>query len=61
MTQQNAALVEEAAAAASSLHQQTEQLKAAVSVFEVSDAVLRPAEATIRHEGRLARVERQFA
>ncbi len=61
MTQQNAALVEEAAAAASSLHQQTEQLKAAVSVFEVSDAVMRPAEAAMRHEGRLARVERQFA
>jgi methyl-accepting chemotaxis protein-1 (serine sensor receptor) len=41
MTQQNAALVEEAAAAAASLHQQTPQLKEAVSVFEISDAVLR--------------------
>ncbi|CAG4893342.1 methyl-accepting chemotaxis protein [Paraburkholderia saeva] len=40
MTQQNAALVEEAAAAAASLHQQTQQLKDAVSVFEISDAVL---------------------
>jgi methyl-accepting chemotaxis protein-1 (serine sensor receptor) len=40
MTQQNAALVEEAAAAASSLHQQTGQLKDAVSSFEISDAVL---------------------
>lgn len=37
MTQQNAALVEQAAAAASSLHEQTRQLKAAVSVFQVSD------------------------
>jgi methyl-accepting chemotaxis protein-2 (aspartate sensor receptor) len=40
MTQQNAALVEEAAAAAASLHQQTQQLKDAVSVFEISNAVL---------------------
>ncbi|MGF6775016.1 methyl-accepting chemotaxis protein [Paraburkholderia sp. GAS334] len=40
MTQQNAALVEEAAAAAASLHQQTQQLKDAVAVFEISDAVL---------------------
>ena len=40
MTQQNAALVEEAAAAASSLHQQTRQLKDAVSTFEISDLVL---------------------
>lgn len=40
MTQQNAALVEEAAAAASSLHDQTRQLKEAVSVFEISPAVL---------------------
>jgi methyl-accepting chemotaxis protein-2 (aspartate sensor receptor) len=40
MTQQNAALVEEAAAAASSLHDQTRQLKEAVSVFEISSAVL---------------------
>ena len=41
MTQQNAALVEEAAAAAASLHQQTQQLKQAVSVFEISESVLR--------------------
>lgn len=40
MTQQNAALVEQAAAAASSLHDQTRQLKQAVSVFEISDRVL---------------------
>ncbi len=40
MTQQNAALVEEAAAAASSLHDQTRQLKEAVSAFEISPAVL---------------------
>jgi len=41
MTQQNAALVEQAAAAAASLHQQTQQLKQAVSVFEISETVLR--------------------
>jgi methyl-accepting chemotaxis protein I, serine sensor receptor len=41
MTQQNAALVEEAAAAAASLHRQTQQLKEAVSVFEISETVLR--------------------
>ncbi|HTH62567.1 MAG TPA: methyl-accepting chemotaxis protein [Paraburkholderia sp.] len=40
MTQQNAALVEQAAAAAASLYQQTQQLKNAVSAFEVSPAVL---------------------
>lgn len=42
MTQQNAALVEQAVAAASLLHDQTQtrHLKAAVSVFEISDRVL---------------------
>ncbi|MGN6317070.1 methyl-accepting chemotaxis protein [Trinickia sp.] len=40
MTQQNAALVEQAAAAASSLHDQTRQLKDAVSVFDIAPAVL---------------------
>ncbi|CAB3761114.1 methyl-accepting chemotaxis protein [Paraburkholderia solisilvae] len=40
MTQQNAALVEQAAAAAASLHQQTRQLKDAVAVFEISNSVL---------------------
>ncbi len=40
MTQQNAALVEEAAAAAASLHQQTRQLAEAVAAFEISPAVL---------------------
>ncbi len=40
MTQQNAALVEEAAAAASSLHEQTRQLANAVAAFEISPAVL---------------------
>ena len=37
MTQQNAALVEQAAAAATSLNEQTRQLKAAVSVFQLSN------------------------
>ncbi|WP_043203293.1 methyl-accepting chemotaxis protein [Paraburkholderia acidipaludis] len=40
MTQQNAALVEEAAAAAASLHEQTQQLANAVAAFEISPAVL---------------------
>ncbi|QGZ63721.1 methyl-accepting chemotaxis protein [Paraburkholderia acidisoli] len=40
MTQQNAALVEEAAAAAASLHQQTQMLAQAVAAFEISPAVL---------------------
>ncbi len=38
MTQQNAALVEEAAAAASSLHEQTVNLSKAVSVFTIDGA-----------------------
>jgi methyl-accepting chemotaxis protein I, serine sensor receptor len=50
MTQQNAALVEEAAAAAASLHQQTQHLKAAVSVFDISDAVLRTPQFGVPHE-----------
>ncbi|HIV73241.1 MAG TPA: MCP four helix bundle domain-containing protein [Candidatus Aquabacterium excrementipullorum] len=37
MTQQNAALVEESAAAADSLHQQASQLTEAVSVFKLAD------------------------
>ena len=37
MTQQNAALVEQAASAAASLHEQTRHLKAAVSVFKIPD------------------------
>ncbi len=39
VTQQNAALVEQAAAAAQSLEEQATQLKAAVSVFKVADAI----------------------
>jgi len=38
VTQQNAALVEEAAAAAQSLKEQAEQLKGAVSVFRLPSA-----------------------
>jgi len=58
MTQQNAALVEQAAAAAASLHEQTRQLKAAVSVFRIADAVFErderaPREASFR-TGQLA-------
>jgi methyl-accepting chemotaxis protein I, serine sensor receptor len=57
MTQQNAALVEEAAAAASSLHDQTRQLKQAVSVFEISDTVLGQARIAA---GAYAPVNRSF-
>ena len=53
VTQQNAALVEEAAAAAQSLHEQTRQLKAAVSVFQISDAVFNVDARNGRREGVL--------
>ncbi len=61
MTQQNAALVEEAAAAAASLHQQTEHLKSAVSVFVVSDAVMRPAAGELQHGGLATQFGARFA
>jgi methyl-accepting chemotaxis protein len=38
MTQQNAALVEQAAAAAASLHEQTVNLARAVSIFRIEDS-----------------------
>jgi len=38
MTQQNAALVEQAAAAAASLHEQTVNLARAVAIFRIEDA-----------------------
>ena len=37
MTQQNAALVEESAAAAESLREQADRMKEAVAVFQVAD------------------------
>jgi methyl-accepting chemotaxis protein len=43
VTQQNAALVEQAAAAADSLQQQAHALTQAVSVFKTMDNVARPA------------------
>jgi methyl-accepting chemotaxis protein len=42
MTQQNAALVEQATAAASSLQQQAEQLARRVSVFKLDDQTRSP-------------------
>ena len=39
MTQQNAALVEESAAAAQSMHDQADQLAQAVSVFTIGQGV----------------------
>lgn len=47
-TQQNAALVEESAAAAESLHQQAGQLLASVAVFKVSDAASNDAASDVR-------------
>jgi methyl-accepting chemotaxis protein len=43
MTQQNAALVEQAAAAAASLHEQTVNLARAVSIFRIEDGQDAPA------------------
>jgi len=54
VTQQNAALVEEAAAAAESLHHQTEQLAEVVSVFRLADAAQSAQGAT---EARTARLQ----
>jgi methyl-accepting chemotaxis protein-2 (aspartate sensor receptor) len=45
MTQQNAALVEESAAAAQSMHEQSGQLARAVAVFKLAGASLAPATA----------------
>ncbi|MGS0894193.1 methyl-accepting chemotaxis protein [Burkholderia stagnalis] len=45
VTQQNAALVEEAAAAAQSLDEQAGRLRETVSVFQVDDGAMRPAAA----------------
>jgi methyl-accepting chemotaxis protein len=44
MTQQNAALVEQAAAAAASLHEQTVNLAQAVAIFKVAEQIDAPAE-----------------
>ena len=49
MTQQNAALVEESAAAAESLREQAERLKQAVAVFKVADPGARTSLLQIEH------------
>jgi methyl-accepting chemotaxis protein len=54
MTQQNAALVEEAAAAASSLHEQTVNLAQAVAVFQIEGAAPVAVAATTPAERRAA-------
>jgi methyl-accepting chemotaxis protein len=60
MTQQNAALVEQAAAAAASLHEQTVNLARAVSVFPVEGA--EPiAAAGDRDDEEFTQVERRAA
>jgi methyl-accepting chemotaxis protein len=60
MTQQNAALVEEAAAAAASLHEQTVNLVRAVSVFKI-EGVEPLAENSGQEDEEFARVERRTA
>jgi methyl-accepting chemotaxis protein len=60
MTQQNAALVEEAAAAAASLHEQTVNLARAVSVFKI-EGVEPLAEAGEQDDDEFARIERRAA
>jgi methyl-accepting chemotaxis protein len=59
MTQQNAALVEQAAAAAASLHEQTVNLASAVSVFEIEG--VEPADDAGQEGDDFARVERRAA
>jgi methyl-accepting chemotaxis protein len=60
MTQQNAALVEQAAAAAASLHEQTVNLASAVSVFQIEG--VEPADdAGGQQDDDFARVERRAA
>jgi methyl-accepting chemotaxis protein len=60
MTQQNAALVEQAAAAAASLHEQTVNLARAVSVFQI-EGVEPAADVDGEDEDEFARVERRAA
>jgi methyl-accepting chemotaxis protein len=59
MTQQNAALVEEAAAAAASLHEQTVNLARAVSVFKIEG--VEPLAEDEQDDDEFARVERRAA
>ena len=51
MTQQNAALVEQSAAAAESLREQSEQLAQAVAVFKVRDGAAGPARMALPGQG----------
>jgi methyl-accepting chemotaxis protein len=60
MTQQNAALVEQAAAAAASLHEQTVNLTRAVAVFQI-EGVEPAAEASDAHGEGFAHVDRRAA
>jgi methyl-accepting chemotaxis protein len=54
MTQQNAALVEEAAAAAASLHEQTVNLAGAISIFKIEGADAEPAVAEAEEDSEFA-------
>jgi methyl-accepting chemotaxis protein len=58
VTQQNAALVEEAAAAAQSLQDQAARLSEVVSVFRLDDGAVKDApraDRSVRHEARAVR------
>ena len=57
VTQQNAALVEESAAAASSLREQAETLAQAVAVFKLSQQSSRQAIATAQSSAKAAMAE----
>jgi methyl-accepting chemotaxis protein len=61
MTQQNAALVEQAAAAAASLHEQTANLARAVSVFQIEGVEPIAPAAGDQDDEEFARVERRAA
>jgi methyl-accepting chemotaxis protein len=54
MTQQNAALVEQAAAAAASLHEQTVNLAGAISIFKIEGADTEPAVAETEEDSEFA-------
>jgi methyl-accepting chemotaxis protein-1 (serine sensor receptor) len=60
VTQQNAALVEEAAAAAQSLEDQAGALKAAVSVFQLNDGGMETAKAPLSVNPTRAAVHREL-
>ena len=61
MTQQNAALVEEAAAAARAMHEQAGELARQVSFFQLGDDAAEPATEKARTKTVMAEAEAVFA